>query len=77
MTFRDMMICTAANLRAHYADCRALAYSNAQIAQHLARATARGKAAHSMGYLMRQIEMCERAASRRGISLVVAAEEVA
>jgi hypothetical protein len=70
MKFADMLTADPAKLSAHYRDCRALAYNNGRIAQHTApKSRGRRRLANSMGYLMGQIEMCERAADRRGIRL--------
>ena len=67
MKYTDMMTAAPDALAAHYASCRTLAYNNARIAQHGARSARR--MARPMGYLMRQIDMCETAARKRGIGL--------
>ncbi len=77
MKFSDMLIADPEALRRHYWSCRELAYNNAQMAQHTRDGShTRRKLTRSMGYLMRQIEMCERAADRRGFSLAQAAPTV-
>lgn len=69
MKYTEMLTAESTDLRNHYRSVRTLAYNNAKIAQQ-GRRTAR-RCAHNMGYLMRQVEMCERAANSRGISLGV------
>jgi len=58
-------------LRAHYRSVRELAYNNGRMAQHC-RPNGRTmrRLASQMGFLMRQIDMCETAARRRGLSLI-------
>lgn len=57
-------------LRAEYRGWRELAYSNAAIA---ASGAANGqKSARSMGQIMRNVEMIEAIARKRGIQLVIA-----
>lgn len=76
MTWLEMLKATPDALRTHYRGVRELAYNNAKIAQGSTGRT-RGKLARQMGYLMTQISMCENAARKRGIALVVASEAVA
>lgn len=68
MKFAEMLTADPAALAEHYRSCRELAFNNARLAQSAPRA--RGRLARRMGYLMRQVEMAERAADRRGIRLV-------
>lgn len=78
MKFTDMLTADPELLRRHYWSCRELAYNNAQMAQHTRDGSpTRRKLARSMGYLMRQIEMCEAAARRRRLSLAQAAPTAA
>jgi hypothetical protein len=70
MTYADMMAVGPDSLREHYAGVRALAYNNASIATYGVRTA--NKCARSMGYLMRQVSMCETAARKRGFSLASA-----
>lgn len=70
MKYAEMMIADPDALREHYASCRELAHNNGRIAQQGPRAAK--KAARSMGYLMRQIDMVENVARKRGLSLVAA-----
>lgn len=64
MKYADMLAANIETLREHYGSCRALAFNNARIAQ--AANNSRGKLARQMGYLMRQVSMCENAARKRG-----------
>lgn len=68
MKWTEMLEAPVESLREHYAGCRNLAYNGMKMAQH-GRHTQR-KLARNMGYLMRQIDMMENAARKRGISLV-------
>lgn len=74
MKYADMLTADIDSLRAHYASVRELAYNNSKMAQgsRPGGSTVR-KLAHQMGYLMRQIEMCENAARKRCIFLVAVA----
>ena len=65
-----MLTVTPEELRTHYASVRALAYNNAQMAQSCRPGRTLDKLARQMGYLDRQVSMCENAARRRGLSLV-------
>jgi len=67
MKYTEMMNADPTALSDHYRGCRNLAYNNARIAQHGAHSAR--KASRNMGYLMRQISMCETAADKRGIRL--------
>jgi hypothetical protein len=70
MKFTDMLTASPEALSDHYRAVRNLAHNNARIAQHTCpNSRSRRRCANSMGYLMRQVEMCERAANRRGIGL--------
>ena len=57
-----------AALRDHYWSCRKLAYNNSQMVGYCSR---RGvdKLARQMGWLMKQIDICEAVARQRRISL--------
>lgn len=72
MKFTEMLTADPDALRTHYRGVRELAYNNAAMAQggRPGGRTIR-KLANQMGYLMRQVEMCETAARRRGLALVV------
>lgn len=74
MKYADMLTTDVNHLRAHYTNIRELAFNNSKMAQGCrpGSSTVR-KLAHQMGYLMRQIEMCENAARKRCISLVAVA----
>ena len=70
MKFADMMTAAPESLSEHYRACRDLAFNNARIAQHTSpNGRGRRRCASNMGYLMRQVEMCETAADKRGIRL--------
>lgn len=70
MKFAEMMTAEPAALSEHYRAVRALAFNNANMAAGTApRGRTRGKLARQMGYLMRQVSMCETAADKRGIRL--------
>lgn len=70
MKFADMLTCPINTLRDHYVAMRNLSVNNSRIAQSTRPGSrTRGRAARQMGYLMRQVEMCERAADKRGIRL--------
>ncbi|NIT79548.1 MAG: hypothetical protein GWN58_32850 [Anaerolineae bacterium] len=70
MKWTEMLSCSMDSLREHYWSCRSLAYNNASMAQHCApKSRTNRKLANQMGFLMRQVSMCENAAKRRGESL--------
>jgi len=71
MKYIEMMKAAPEHLKEHYRGVRDLAYNNGRMAQSTrANSRARQRLATQMGYLMRQIEMCENAARQRGLSLV-------
>jgi hypothetical protein len=67
MKYTEMMSASPESLRTHYAGVRELAFNGARIAQQGRRSADR--MLRSMGYLMRQIDMVESVARRRGIAL--------
>lgn len=73
MKWVEMLSCPVETLRTHYASVRELAYNNARIAQHGRRSAK--KMANSMGYLMTQVSMCENAARKRKITLLLPVTE--
>jgi len=70
MKWTEMLSCSESALREHYRAMRELAFNNGRMAQHCRpKSRTNRKLASQMGFLMRQVSMCENAADRRGVRL--------